>query len=1123
MNDEMIKKSLENISMPEDMQKRVIEKCADGTQPAVRKKSFSLRPVAIAAAGAAAVAAVGIGVWQGVLPQLSEAVPSVQESGAVSEEMSGLFNVGSTVYYTDKDGQASILRVESEETKQELTSWGEGLVTVPVEPVVPSNGEMYIFNIAEGTPVLFNSENEWYFSTYDGTSGETHRVENFTYPPFNCFADYSSEKPLLTFLDFMAAEYDCHSENRAITWSDLEPYLCEFVIDGDSATRVYDIEGIFEIRLTGEPFGEELSLPKDIEKLKTAPDTAPASVTLISANDKNVNDTDLLGTNLWEAFADGFGGIFGRLGKDTFCLIPLLSEQPDEPLDVDRYRYDIVYMNYDELAKYYGADFSKLSSIPEGMSFYKLPETELFLLQNSDKEIYSDRLSFSYFDNSDPDDRYIIISPSLISFSGENHILEHGTDESTVINGKLLFTGISRSDDGCCYTAQLTVQDACLDISAKNVMLSELTDVIKELMSNDYKTPSEINDDIKVAELTPDRWSDRPESPELRDEDFVPMTEAELMDYFGINVFAEVPDDLTENLMSDHNRGLYVKDGEAYYSYCPYEYADPSGKRTIQVFFSYGKLQEGINGVWDDKDQLSSIQGVPAAVIHSYDGNDNYEIQFMLDNTWVRIDCYGGFALDEMIEVARSLIMNAHSDVDHIRYFDEHDPGYGDIDPREFADEKDFVPMTEEELREYYGVEIMPDFPWGLTGAFTAETGVYKYSDGTIYNSFNTIRAQGSGKDIKVMISKDSDNYGDDALMYLSGFASTICGNTAMLYRYADEDGSYMADFSNGGVDFEIIAKGITEEELENMVRSLLDPEKRKKDLTINDLLSIKERKGEDLTWSDFKNYNFTEIGSGLFIAQLDVEGRYTLDITAFSPSSDEALLQAALTQNGGDRSIDLLANSYSEVFDYINSRTPELLPEGSQPLTLTDIINLMAEKGNDLTWSDFEQYQSEDIGSGLYILRYDVEGDYELLIGGGDTSKKPDYIALIYKDDSGSDSAGVNLLTDDFAFVRDYINSNTPDRLPPKDFAVGGGDITQQVKDTIKTALANGFTTDEFIAALKAVSDEITKVSVTKDNVPADGSAKLENGMNVVVEYGGGSAMATTVNVDENDIASTG
>lgn len=69
-------------------------------------------------------------------------------------------------------------------------------------------------------------------------------------------------------------------------------------------------------------------------------------------------------------------------------------------------------------------------------------------------------------------------------------------------------------------------------------------------------------------------------------------------------------------------------------------------------------------------------------------------------------------------------------------------------------------------------------------------------------------------------------------------------------------------------------------------------------------------------------------------------------------------------------------------------------LPKNDQ-LTL-DIVQKLAQKGNELSWKDFEGYPSMDIGSGLYILSYPINERYHLLIGGFGPADDPVYIYLV-------------------------------------------------------------------------------------------------------------------------------
>ena len=64
-----------------------------------------------------------------------------------------------------------------------------------------------------------------------------------------------------------------------------------------------------------------------------------------------------------------------------------------------------------------------------------------------------------------------------------------------------------------------------------------------------------------------------------------------------------------------------------------------------------------------------------------------------------------------------------------------------------------------------------------------------------------------------------------------------------------------------------------------------------------------------------------------------------------------------------------------------------------NRKLTLDDVVRL-SQKGDALTWSDFERYQGRDVGSGLYIMRYVIDGLFDVLVGGV-PEETPMYIEL--------------------------------------------------------------------------------------------------------------------------------
>lgn len=62
--------------------------------------------------------------------------------------------------------------------------------------------------------------------------------------------------------------------------------------------------------------------------------------------------------------------------------------------------------------------------------------------------------------------------------------------------------------------------------------------------------------------------------------------------------------------------------------------------------------------------------------------------------------------------------------------------------------------------------------------------------------------------------------------------------------------------------------------------------------------------------------------------------------------------------------------------------------------LTLYDVI-VLAAKGNNLTWEDFEEFNYIETGSGLYIRHYDIDDMFTLLIGGSGPDTEPMYFHL--------------------------------------------------------------------------------------------------------------------------------
>lgn len=96
-------------------------------------------------------------------------------------------------------------------------------------------------------------------------------------------------------------------------------------------------------------------------------------------------------------------------------------------------------------------------------------------------------------------------------------------------------------------------------------------------------------------------------------------------------------------------------------------------------------------------------------------------------------------------------------------------------------------------------------------------------------------------------------------------------------------------------------------------------------------------------------------------------------------------------------------------IFNNIESQESQIYTVEQQVntnITLEDIEKL-SEKGHNLDWNDFNKYSYTDIGSGLHIYEYEIDDNYQLLVGGV-TDSEPLYIKLVH------------LETEDYIDIRD-------------------------------------------------------------------------------------------------------
>lgn len=108
----------------------------------------------------------------------------------------------------------------------------------------------------------------------------------------------------------------------------------------------------------------------------------------------------------------------------------------------------------------------------------------------------------------------------------------------------------------------------------------------------------------------------------------------------------------------------------------------------------------------------------------------------------------------------------------------------------------------------------------------------------------------------------------------------------------------------------------------------------------------------------------------------------------------------------------------YSSVTETSESEqdTQPVFTTGTKQLTLDDVIEL-SSKGEELVWEDLSDFKGVETGSGLYIVTYKIDENYELMVGGTGAVGKPMYAHLIYVDDEY-----VDIMTDDAeAFISEH------------------------------------------------------------------------------------------------------
>ncbi|OPZ21461.1 MAG: hypothetical protein BWZ04_00979 [Firmicutes bacterium ADurb.BinA205] len=102
-----------------------------------------------------------------------------------------------------------------------------------------------------------------------------------------------------------------------------------------------------------------------------------------------------------------------------------------------------------------------------------------------------------------------------------------------------------------------------------------------------------------------------------------------------------------------------------------------------------------------------------------------------------------------------------------------------------------------------------------------------------------------------------------------------------------------------------------------------------------------------------------------------------------------------------------------------VKTTTTPPAAKNSKRMALYDVYQLSL-KGSALTWSDFDPYIGEDVGSGIYIYKYNILDGYTLYVMGV-PPKAPDKIWLYKGTDAPIDGEHIDIRYED---INEFINS---------------------------------------------------------------------------------------------------
>lgn len=139
-------------------------------------------------------------------------------------------------------------------------------------------------------------------------------------------------------------------------------------------------------------------------------------------------------------------------------------------------------------------------------------------------------------------------------------------------------------------------------------------------------------------------------------DDFVSMDKTDLNEYYGVNIFPAVPEDLTEWEEQKEHFGIYRRNGGTGEVYCDLQalnYSNEDFSRTVNVEVVKDGLPLCDYMLFEENKEKSIINNLEVAIGHSATGH--YYAQFIYQNVGFQVIA-DGLTQDEFVAVISSLI-----------------------------------------------------------------------------------------------------------------------------------------------------------------------------------------------------------------------------------------------------------------------------------------------------------------------------------------------------------------------------------------------------------------------------------------------------------------------------------